>query len=361
MKQVCLVCSRSSADKNLYCQETGCPAEKSPLILEHGEWVADIEIVKPVIVLRSSTLYEAVKQNKRIFLKIAHAGQEHSKRLEREANLLDELKKNRQLNGFLPEILLPYPTSSKPYGQLIIQNQLLYYYIFNYLPGEPLRDMLARRPQPWIDHVIWIASNLSATISLLQAKNFCHLSLCPEAVLINLEERRGLPRLLLIDLGMAIEYAVALKEWRPSITYPAYTAPELLEPKQREINYRSDVYGLGLILYELLIGQPAYPTRLLDDPAIYRAVKAGGLLPMSRGKDVGSIAEIAEIAVSMDVASRFESATIFNQQLKSFAGKTKSSRESWWPAPAKLVLAGLILLAVTFIFLLGVTLLNLIK
>ena len=66
MKQVCLLCERTSPDNNLYCQETYCPAEMSPNILDYGEWLGDIEIVKPVMILRSAVLYEATHQNQKV-------------------------------------------------------------------------------------------------------------------------------------------------------------------------------------------------------------------------------------------------------------------------------------------------------
>jgi hypothetical protein len=46
MKQVCMLCERTSPDGNLFCQETYCPAEQSPFVLDYGEWFGDIEIVR---------------------------------------------------------------------------------------------------------------------------------------------------------------------------------------------------------------------------------------------------------------------------------------------------------------------------
>lgn len=48
MKQVCLLCERTSPGGDLFCQETYCPAEMSPTILDHGDMLGDIEIVKSV-------------------------------------------------------------------------------------------------------------------------------------------------------------------------------------------------------------------------------------------------------------------------------------------------------------------------
>ena len=54
MKQICLQCGRTSSGGDLFCQETDCPGERSPTILGAGDWFGDIEIIKPVVVLRSA-------------------------------------------------------------------------------------------------------------------------------------------------------------------------------------------------------------------------------------------------------------------------------------------------------------------
>ena len=85
MKRICLMCRRASPDDNLFCQETFCPAEMSPMIFNDGDWLGDIEILRPVAVLRSSALYEAMQAKRRVLLKVAHPGPENKERLKREA------------------------------------------------------------------------------------------------------------------------------------------------------------------------------------------------------------------------------------------------------------------------------------
>jgi len=53
MRRVCLRCERSAPDSNLLCQELACPAERAPRLLEAGEWLGDIEVVRPLAVLRT--------------------------------------------------------------------------------------------------------------------------------------------------------------------------------------------------------------------------------------------------------------------------------------------------------------------
>ncbi|MEI6042879.1 MAG: protein kinase [Chloroflexota bacterium] len=367
MKQVCLMCGRGADDRNLYCQEAACPAEKSPLIFEHGEKLADIEILKPVIVLRASTIYKANWQNKLVYLKIAHEGQKHTTRLIREATLLQRVTEPELY--FLPHLQLPYPGAKEPYGRVVVQNQQLFYYIFDYVEGEPLSEVLARNPQPWIYHTCSIVSDLASSISLLQSLGVCHLALNPEMVLVNFTStsrsetisptstrKPEVATILLLDLGIATLQAEASGQWYPGISHPAYTAPELLNEAYPSVSYRTDVYGLGLILYEMLIGQPAYPARLLDDKALTRVVREGKPVPMNRNKDVSPVAKIAERAILPDPNSRQAHASELSQNLKSTFKKIPSEKEVWWRKTDVLLKIAIgLFTAAFFIFLIFVT------
>ena len=149
MKQVCLLCNRTSPDNNLYCQETYCPAEMSPNILDYGEWLGDIEIVKPVMILRSAALYEATHHKKKVFLKVAHPGPENKERLKREAEFLKAIQLKKDQNEFLPVLLPPYANTTiqvDAYGKAMLRGHLLYFYLFEFVEGEPLRDVLTKNP-----------------------------------------------------------------------------------------------------------------------------------------------------------------------------------------------------------------------
>ena len=96
----------------------------SPTILEHGDWLGNIEIVKPIIVLRASVLYEARHQHKKVLLKVAHPGPENRERLKREAEFLQQIQRLKERSEHLPVLLPPYPQTSierDPYGKVVLR------------------------------------------------------------------------------------------------------------------------------------------------------------------------------------------------------------------------------------------------
>lgn len=323
MKQDCLLCERSSPDNNLYCQEVYCPAEMSPTILDHGEWLGNIEIVKPIIVLRSSVLYEARCQNNKVLLKVAHPGPENRERLKREAEFLKSIQNKKTQVPHLPRLLPPYVNTTverEPYGKVVLQGHLLYFYLSEHFAGETLRDIQTTHQQMWVYHIGWMMINLASTVAFLQSKGRYHFGISPDTVLVRLDDESNVPGIMLFDLGVASDRDGLKDNWHPFFVRPAYTAPELINVRVPPASYATDVYGLGLTLYELLVGEPPYDYKLASDEQVYEAVSNGRRVDMTRSEDVRAAADIALKAVSRDIGARFQNAAEMVKALEACFG-----------------------------------------
>lgn len=322
MKQVCLLCERSSPSNNLFCQETYCPAEMAPTILGYGDFLGDIEIVKLISTLRTSALYEARHEKKKVLLKIAHPGVHNKLRIEREAQILRNFQLQKILPPTLPTLLPPYSGStieSDPYGKVMLQNHLLYYELFAPFEGEPLRDVLLKNSQLWINHVGWMIISLAEAVNFLHLQGFIHMALSPDTVLLRFDKDLPCaPRIQLFDLGLASDMQHLPQLWYEGIAPPAYIAPELLEGRRPATppNYHTDVYGVGLVLYELLIGRPTYPQELRSDEIVINIVQSSQRLKMNRLEDVPAVARLASQATEWEPSRRMPNAADLAEALK---------------------------------------------
>lgn len=350
MKQTCLACARNALDKNLYCQDVLCPAERSPLVLESGERLEDIEIIRPLIVLRASTLYEARRDGAKLLLKVAHPGQRHTDRLKREAYLALELQRERAHDPALPLLLSPLrdykveqipsqpgERGPLPYGRVTLRGRLLYFCLFAHFDGEPLRSVLKERPQLWTRQAAWITIRLAAALQHLHGRGRLHLALSPDVVLAQFDPRGDAVQVLLIDLGLACPYtdAASLLDYPDLVApvraagqnlrhlgfvAPAYTAPELLGPPAGAPT-QADLYGLGLTLYELLEGRPAFVSTLAGDAAVLAMVVRGDFPPMRRQNDIEPVVKIIKQALATDAASRQGSVQQIRETLTGYFGE----------------------------------------
>ena len=121
-----------------------------------------------------------------------------------------------------------------------------------YIDGEDLGSLLRRIGHLPHDKAVEIARKLCAGLAAAHAKGVLHRDLKPANIMID-----GRGQVLITDFGLAaLGDQVAVAEVRNGT--PAYMAPEQLAGK--EVSERSDVYALGLVLYEVFTGQRAFET-----------------------------------------------------------------------------------------------------
>lgn len=257
MKYVCTFCERISPDGNLWCVEQNCLAELKPLVLDTGDDIGDLEIVRRLNVTRTAAIYEAKRDDQRLLVKVAHSSAEAQAKLKYEADVLRTLMAKRQ-HYALPTLVAPYrnaPVNERPYGKVGFQNETKYYLVFEYVHGSFLSDILRSSPQPWYQHAAWIMMQIADAIAFMHEHNRLHLNLSPSAVLVRYD-KDGIPRPVLMDFGFPAELA---NEYTERITGVSYAAPELI--RKQNPTKTTDVYGLGSLFYEMLAGHPAYPSK----------------------------------------------------------------------------------------------------
>lgn len=378
MRQTCLLCQRQHPDGNLHCEQSWCPGEASPWLLEPGEHLAELEITRLLTVTRSAALYAAMRQDEPALLKVAHQGSAHKDRLKREAELLAVAQVKQVAAPFLPVLLPAKPSApegaktgakatekTEVYGKTVLDGKLLYYYVCRYSEGESLRDLMRKQPQLWVQHAGLIAVQLCTAITYLHRRNLYHYGLSPESVLVRFSaETPPLPRILLVDLGLAAATDQVSAAWYPDFVMPAYTAPELLDERRslpKAANQpvppdpRVDVYALGLILAELLTGRPVFNGSLRSDMATAGLVIRNQRTPMDRGDDLRAVAQLALQASDPQLSKRIADPATLGKQLLPYFGdvppeKAKEQmnrRNLWIGAAAAITLALLAAIALS--------------
>jgi len=151
-----------------------------------------------------------------------------------------------------------------------------------YIDGEDLASLLKRIGRLQQDKAIDVARQLCAGLAAAHDKGVLHRDLKPANVMID-----GRGRVRITDFGLA----VAAGEEPPSADTsgtPAYMAPEQFAGKGSSV--RSDIYALGLVLYELYTGRKAFSAPTMAE---LRAVKEGATptAPSEIARDIDPIVE----------------------------------------------------------------------
>jgi serine/threonine-protein kinase len=127
-----------------------------------------------------------------------------------------------------------------------------------FVDGENLASVLKRLGRPTEEKAAEIARQLCAALAAVHDQGMLHRDLKPANVMLD-----GRGKVRLTDFGLAAVAAdLSVSDVRSGT--PMYQAPEQLTGQ--EVTVRSDLYGLGLVLYELFTGKRAYPDAGRDTP-----------------------------------------------------------------------------------------------
>ena len=122
-----------------------------------------------------------------------------------------------------------------------------------YVDGEDLATLLRRIGRLPQEKAVQLAQQMCAGLQAAHEQGIVHRDLKPANVMID-----GRGRARITDFGLAAAAASVTGQEAAAGT-PAYMAPEQLAG--HEVTVRSDVYALGLVLYELFTGRPAFDAR----------------------------------------------------------------------------------------------------
>ncbi|MFY9676491.1 MAG: serine/threonine-protein kinase [Terriglobales bacterium] len=156
------------------------------------------------------------------------------------------------------------------------------YLSMEYVDGEDLGSLLRRIGRLPNDKALDIARQLCAGLAAAHAKGVLHRDLKPANIMLD-----GRGQAIITDFGLAALADQAHGAEVRSGT-PAYMAPEQLSGK--EVTEKSDIYALGLVLYELFTGKRAFSADTLAD--LVRSRAAGDVSrPSSFVKDLDPLVE----------------------------------------------------------------------
>lgn len=130
------------------------------------------------------------------------------------------------------------------------------YISMEYVDGEDLASLLLRIGRLPADKAVEIARKLCAGLAAAHERGVIHRDLKPQNIMIN---KRG--EVVIMDFGLAA-IAAQLSGAEARSGTPAYMAPEQL--KGAAVTARSDIYSLGLVLYELFTGKRPFEAATLQ-------------------------------------------------------------------------------------------------
>jgi eukaryotic-like serine/threonine-protein kinase len=208
------------------------------------------------------------------------------------------------------------------------------YFVMEYVEGVSLESWIREGPLE-VDVAAEVAIGICDALEAAHEIGIVHRDLKPENVWV--ERKGGVCSVKVLDFGLA-QSRDQRRLTHPSTTYgtPVYMSPEQAEGSSAD--GRTDIYSLGVSLYEMLCGRPPF------DADTYLALahqhRYAPLPPFSRWLRPGSAALRLEPVVARclekEASRRYESAAALREALEPFRARGETLRLTP-PAPRALV------------------------
>jgi len=186
------------------------------------------------------------------------------------------------------------------------------YYSMDYVPGQDLGTLARRRPLPYKDAAALVRT-VALAIQYAHDQGILHRDLKPSNVLVT---PSGEPRVTDFGLAKLIEPEGDLTQSGEILGSPCFMAPEQVAARKRRIDTRTDVYGLGGLLYFALTGQPPFSGESIS--AILQSVLHSDPVPPRRlnPEIPPELEQIVLRCLAKDSANRYSSAAILASELE---------------------------------------------
>ena len=209
-----------------------------------------------------------------------------------------------------------------------------HFFTMDFIDGISLKKLYQLAPLS-IEQIVAVLSKVARAVDYANEQGIIHRDLKPSNIMIDGNKQ---PKVMDFGLAKMEKASKRLSQTGMMIGTLEYMSPEQAQGNPRHIDKRSDVYGLGAILYELLTGIPPF-TGNSSYEVIYKIANKKPAPPRQTNRNIPKDLEtICLKALAKNMQARYQSAKEFAEDLERFARSEpiRGCRQTPWSSIAVL-------------------------
>jgi serine/threonine-protein kinase len=271
-----------------------------PELLETGQQLDHFRIDEPIAESGMAAIYRAtdLRDGRKVALKIPHFA------MEADPALFDRFQREEAIGLALdhPNVMRIYP----------VDDRSRVYMAMEWVDGKLLRQVMAEEGKMPAARAIGITRGILKALDYIHKNGVVHRDLKPENIMVGANDS-----LKLIDFGIASQAGakrLTYAGFSQALGSPDYISPEQVKGKRGDA--RSDLYAVGVMLYEMLSGKTPFsgpsPLAVMNDRLINHPLPPREAEPSISPQ----LQEVLYRALEREPKNRYPSAHSFAQDLE---------------------------------------------
>lgn len=193
------------------------------------------------------------------------------------------------------------------------------FFTMELLPDGNLADLIEKRKRLTLEEAFPILQQIASALDYTYSQGLIHRDVKPTNILLKPEENNFTVKVIGFDIARAIdeEGIKRLTQTGMMIGTPEYMSPEQAQTPDL-VNKRSDLYSFGIVVYEMLTGNPPFRSEQNISPisVLIKHIHEEPTPPITSAPDLSPKANAAILqALAKNPADRFDSCTQFVEAL----------------------------------------------
>ncbi|MBI4866736.1 MAG: serine/threonine protein kinase [Candidatus Wallbacteria bacterium] len=202
------------------------------------------------------------------------------------------------------------------------------YLVFEFIEGRTLEDRIRQEGQLAIEDALAIAADVADALAYAHERGIVHRDLKPENLLFTAE---GVAKIADFGLAKLEDSSRRLTGIGFSVGTPGYMSPE--QVLGQETDGRSDIYAVGVMLYEMLAGALPFPSHNDMNVMLARMQQPYPALVSKRPDAPVAAEQLVARALAFELDERFQTAIELREAILDILKPDRSGRVKTRPTP----------------------------